>query len=500
MTEPLLRVRGLDVTVGGRRVVCGADFDIARGEVLGLVGPSGSGKSMTAAALLGLTPPTASVTGSIRLAGTELTGLPDAAFCRLRGSRLGFVPQDPLASLTPTRTVGSLLAEAVRIHTPVSRRAARERAVTLLHRVGLPEPRRLADAHPHELSGGMRQRVAVALAVANGPELLIADEPTSALDTAVGAHILDLFDELLAEHGTALLLVSHDPAVVARMCDRVLHVENGRIGPHRPPAAPAPAPRRAPRRPVHRPVLAVDGLTVVHRPPPGLRRRPPVVACRDVSLTVDEGEAVALVGPSGSGKTTILTQILELRPPVLGRIEVFGRDTATLTAPDRRAIRARMQAVFQDPADSLDPRLRVDRIIAEPLAVQGLPTPAERIAELLDAVGLPEEIARRHPRQLSGGQQQRVAIARALAPRPDLLVLDEPVSALDAPLRIEIMSLLDELRARYGLSYLMVSHDLPLTSRYADRVVELEPPGLDRPHPEHPHPERTADRKEAAPT
>ncbi|OLT35488.1 hypothetical protein BJF84_14260 [Rhodococcus sp. CUA-806] len=331
----------------------------------------------------------------------------------------------------------------------------------------------------------MRQRVAIALAVSNEPELLIADEPTSALDADVGTRILELFEDLLRERQTSMLLISHDPEVVERMSDRVINVRDGRITgdravPMLQTARARPTDEKKPKD-CSRPeigskpaALDIRHLTVTYAPS-GLRRRgSTVVACRDVSLTVSAGEAVALVGPSGSGKSTVLNQVLELRPPAQGSIEVFGQNLADLSAADRRNIRTRMQAVFQDPSDSLDPRMTIEAIIAEPLVIHRRPAPPERIHELLELVGMPPDSIRRHPRQLSGGQQQRVAIARALALEPELLILDEPVSSLDAPLRTAIMELLDELRERLNLAYLIVSHDLGLVRRHVDHMVTIE--------------------------
>ena len=478
-TEPLLLVDGLGVTIGARKVLQDVALEIRRGEVLGVVGASGSGKSMTASAVMGLAPDSARITGSIRFAGTELTTLDDKQLCRYRGNRMSFIPQDPMGSLTPTRTIAGHMVEAITLHQPLTRRQARTLAIELLGRVGIPDPSTRVDSYPHELSGGMRQRVAIALAVANEPELLIADEPTSALDADIGARILDLFHDLLRERHMAMLLISHDPAVVERMSDRIITISHGMVVPTTPNGAVTASTRSATivkkSGPHSNPtVLDIDALTVTYARS-GLRRRgPAVVACRDVSLTVSAGEAVALVGPSGSGKTTVLRQVLALHAPSQGRIEVFGQDPADMSAADRRQIRTRIQAVFQDPSDSLDPRMNVEAIIAEPLLIHRRPAPVERISELLDLVGMPPESLRRHPRQLSGGQQQRVAIARALALEPELLMLDEPVSSLDAPLRTVIMELLDDLRARLGLAYLIVSHDLELVGRHVDRVIVLE--------------------------
>ena len=472
-----LTVDDLTVTIAGRPIVRNVSFALRPGRVLGVVGPSGSGKSMTASAVLGLLPPAATIAGSIRLGDRELVGLDERAWCEIRGRRIGWVGQDPLASLTPTMTVGDQIAEAITIHRPASGKAARTTAVSLMEAVGIPDAGRRYRAYPHEFSGGMRQRIAIAIAIANEPEVLIADEPTSALDVTVGARILDLFAELVTEHRMAMLLISHDEKVIDRLCDRALVIEDGIARPRiaagsaREPtgdgAAPKPLPPDAP------PVLAIRGLTVTYPGPRSAigRRRAGTIGCADIDLDVRAGEAVALIGESGSGKTTILSQVLSFRTPRVGSIDLFGQPVG---AGDRRragGVRRRVGAVFQDPGDSLNPRMLVSELVAEPRRIHRLPVTAEHIDTLLAEVGLSADLRTRRPRELSGGQQQRVAIARALAAGPDLLVLDEPVSALDAPLRAEIMLLLDRLRERHALAYLMVSHDLDLVRRHVHRVV-----------------------------
>ncbi|WP_137991504.1 dipeptide ABC transporter ATP-binding protein [Streptomyces vilmorinianum] len=548
--RPLLEVTDLSVTfasgasgiagTGRGRAVHGVDLTLGRGEALAVVGPSGSGKSVTASALIGLVPGRAEVRGSVRFDGAELLGLPDREMSRIRGRRIGMVFQDPLAALTPVTAVGRQIAEAVRIHGRVPRAAARERAVRLLDQVGIPEAARRARAFPHEFSGGMRQRVAIAMAIAAGPELLIADEPTSALDTTVQAQILDLLDDLREESGCALLLITHDLGVVARSCDRVAVMRDGTLTEHGEvrallsgdrPAGPGlgqllDSTRRMERpavaEPAHEgsmagghvaepggvPVLRVEGLKRHYAPRRGNRGRPlPVRAVDGVSLTVREGRALALLGESGCGKTTTLHEILRLRPPAAGRIEVLGHDLAALTPRARRELRHRMSVVFQDPSASLDPRMRVGDIVAEPLALRGAP-PAERerrVEELLRRVELPVSVAQVRPGRLSGGQRQRVAIARALSTGPELILLDEPVSALDVPLRAGVMDLLDGLRADMGLSYVLVSHDIRLVRRSADdvavmylgRVVESGPAGDVLGRPRHPYTQALVD---ASPT
>ncbi|MFC9979270.1 ATP-binding cassette domain-containing protein [Gordonia sp. NPDC127522] len=473
----LLEARELAVSIDGHRVVRHASFDLQAGRALGIVGGSGSGKTMTASVLLGLAPPRATVTGSVRLGGRELLGRDERAWCGIRGRQIGWVGQDPLASLTPTMTVVDQIAEAITVHHRTGRRAAREEGVRLMEAVGIPDARRRAGAYPHEFSGGMRQRVAIAIAIANEPDVLVADEPTSALDASVGARILDLFDELVQHRRLAMLVISHDAAVIDRLCHDTLEMDSGVLGPR---TRPRPADHSLGRSPARsRPetpeVLAIRGLTVRYPGRRGVRgTREHTTGCVDVDLDVRAGEAVALVGESGSGKTTVLNQVLALRAPVEGTVELFGTPVGTLDRRSRHALRRRLGTVFQDPGDSLDPRMTVADLIAEPMRIHRRSPDPVRIDELLVRVGLTADLRTRRPAELSGGQQQRVAIARAIALEPTLLLLDEPVSALDAPLREDIMSLLDDLRTESGLAYLMVSHDLALVHRFADRIVELQ--------------------------
>ncbi|MEO3811779.1 ABC transporter ATP-binding protein [Sphaerisporangium sp. B11E5] len=578
---PVLEVSDLSVRFGGVTVVRGLGFTLQAGEVLGVVGESGAGKSAAALAVMGLLPRQARVSGSVRLHGTELVGVPDKHLAAFRGRAISMVFQDPLSALTPVYRVGDQIAEAVRVHQPVSRRAAAERAVELLDLVGIPDPRRRARAFPHEFSGGMRQRAVIAMAIANDPDVIICDEPTTALDVTIQAQVIELLKRARAETGAAIVLISHDLGVVAGLADRVLVMYAGRaveVGPARevyerprmpytigllgsvprvdagrelpltpieggppspaalPPGCPfeprcparvpgcrdaepplrelAPRHRaacvragdlspaeltpgrgaacagagepsssssvpdagsRAPRavRPV---VLKVEGLVKHHPLVRGtvLRRRTGTVHAVDgVGFDIREGETLGLVGESGCGKTTTLMQILELTAPQEGRVTVFGRDAATLTPRERMSVRARMQVVFQDPLASLDPRMTVHDIVAEPLVTHGRGDVAGRVRRLLRLVGLDPADAARYPRHFSGGQRQRVAIARALALEPRLVVLDEPVSALDVSVRAGVINLLESLRDRLGLSYLFVAHDLAVVRHIADRVAVM---------------------------
>ncbi|MEO3783117.1 ATP-binding cassette domain-containing protein [Actinocorallia sp. B10E7] len=450
-----LGVRRLRVTFGDRRVVDDLSFDVEAGETVALVGASGAGKSATALALLGLLPRHARAEGEVRLLGRPLNGLTERDWSRIRGRDIAMVFQDPLAALSPAYPVGAQVTEAVRAH--AGRAGARRRAGELLEAVGIPAGRH--RAYPRELSGGMRQRVLIAMAAAHRPAVLIADEPTASLDPQVREQVLDLLHGLCATSGTGLLLISHDPEVVRRRARRVvtLHTDG--------PGALPPVPVRSEgaSRERRQEVLAVRGLK---------RSRGGARVLDGVALEVGEGEIVGLSGASGAGKTTLLREVLRLERPEEGRIEVCGRDVAELSRTARRELRALVQPVFQDPWASLNPRMTVRQIVAEPLRVHGLPVRG-RVEELLELVELPLETAERHPRALSGGQRQRVAIARALAPSPRLLLADEPVSALDVRAKAGITALLGGLRDRLGLACLLVSHDEGVLARLADRVLVL---------------------------
>jgi len=486
-----------DLTVvheGGVRAVRGVSFTAGAGEVLGVVGGSGAGKTALALAVMGLLPDGAAMTGSVRLRGEELAGRSDAGLSRVRGRDMSMVFQEP--ALTPVRTVGGQIAEAVRAHSQVTRAAARARAVELLDLVGVPGAARRARGYPHEFSGGMRQRVMIAMAIANAPAVILADEPASALDTTVQSQILDVLRTVREATGAAIVLITHDLGVVAEFADRVMVMREGQVvetGPveqiYRRPRAAYTAgllrsiprlddehvPRPRPERPV---VLQVDGLVRHHPVQKGtlFRRQVGTVRAVDgIDLDLREGETLALVGESGCGKTTALMEILRLSRPQKGRVVVLGQDTASLSAARRKALRRDVQVVFQDTAASLNPRMRVADIVAEPLITHGVASSAigARVEELLEMVGLEPVHARRRPHALSGGQKQRVGIARAIALEPRLLLLDEPVSALDVATRASVMALLERLRDRLGLAYLLVAHDLAVVHRIAHRIAVM---------------------------
>jgi microcin C transport system ATP-binding protein len=490
----LVAVDNLSVAFGDKRVVDGVSFGLERGETLALVGESGSGKSLTALSLLQLLPPTGTnPTGRITLDGRAMIGASRATLREVRGTLAGMVFQEPTSSLNPLHRVGRQIAEAIRLHNPVSGTKLRKRVIAALTQAGFADAEHRLDAFPHQLSGGQRQRVMIAMALANDPALLIADEPTTALDVTIQAQILELLARLKAERQLGLLLITHDLAIVRRYADRVCVMRDGRIvesgrvadvfgaptHPYTrmllaavPKGAPSPLPNDA------APLLKVDDLRVHFPIRRGvLRRTVGVVRAVDgVSLTVREGETVGLVGESGSGKTTFAFAALRLEYAT-GAIGFAGQDLMTLDRRSLRQLRARMQIVFQDPYGSLSPRLPVSDIIAEGLAVHepGLTRPVRerRVAAALSEVGLPASAMERHPHEFSGGQRQRIAIARALVLKPRLVVLDEPTSALDMSVQAQIVELLRELQLRHGLSYLFISHDLKVVRALAHRVVVL---------------------------
>ncbi|WP_043614567.1 dipeptide ABC transporter ATP-binding protein [Nonomuraea candida] len=561
---PVLEVSDLHVSFGGVRAVRGVSYSVRPGEVLGIVGESGSGKSVTTAAVMGLLPPGARVTGSVRLHGKELIGAPERVLNSFRGKSVSMVFQDPLSALTPVYRVGDQIAEAVRVHQRVSKETALVKALELLELVGIPRPAERALAFPHEFSGGMRQRVVIAMAIANDPDVIICDEPTTALDVTIQAQVLEVLKRAQAKTGAAIIMITHDLGVVAGFADRVLvmyagrpvevggvddiyyrarmpytvgllgsvpRVDRGGRQPLTPiegnppsPAALPPGCPFAPRCPMRieacderepplfevgdghraacvrwqevrpgppappgggpgplrvrgaRTVLAVRHLVKDYPLVKGAvfkRRVGTVQAVAGVSFDLRQGETLGLVGESGSGKTTTLTQILELTPPQEGDIVVLGHDIARLSRAERAEIRRDMQVVFQDPLASLDPRMTVHDILAEPLRTHGRRDPGRRVAELLALVGLDPSHAARYPQDFSGGQRQRIGIARALALEPRLLVLDEPVSALDVSIQAGVINLLDSLKARLGLSYLFVAHDLGVVRYIADRVAVM---------------------------
>ncbi|WP_258803951.1 ABC transporter ATP-binding protein [Pseudarthrobacter sp. NS4] len=580
--DAVLSVRDLNVRFNSENgvvhAVRGVDFDLMPGKTLGIVGESGSGKSVTSLAIMGLLPPTAEVSGSVRLKGRELLGLSDKAMCGYRGNELAMIFQDPLSSLTPVYTVGTQIVEALTIHNPTMSKQAKEaRAVDLLAMVGIPSPKERLKAFPHEFSGGMRQRVMIAIAIANNPRVLIADEPTTALDVTIQAQVLEVLHTAQEETGAAVVMITHDLGVVAGMADDIMvmyagkPVESGAVddiyynprmpytmgllgavprvdvaeksslvpiegmppnlihpptgcsfAPRCPLASDAclagePALLPVPGGSQHRAACIksealgadVNVQDVFAAPPVPVSRfdsiprdeRSTVLQLKDVrkhfpltrgallkrrigtvkavdglSFDIREGECFSIVGESGSGKTTTLLEIMEFHKDQDGEVVIGGiSNKQAADAKTRNAMRRELQMVFQDPTGALDPRFTVYEVLAEPLQNAGMDRHAikKRIMELMKLVGLQPDHVNRFPNQFSGGQRQRVGIARALAVNPKLVVLDEPVSALDVSVQAGVINLLDKLRAELGLSYLLVAHDLSVVRHISNRVAVM---------------------------
>jgi peptide/nickel transport system ATP-binding protein len=565
-SAPLLDVTSLSVTIptegGTVNAVRGVTFEMRSGEVLGVVGESGSGKSMSALAVLGLLPNRAVASGSVRLKGEELLGRGKKELRRLRGNRIAMVFQDPMTALNPTYNIGWQVAEAVQLHQRVGRAAAKQRAVDLLRQVSVPNPQDVARAYPHELSGGMRQRVTIAMAIANQPDVIVADEPTTALDVTVQAQLLELLGTLRAETGAAIMLITHDLGVVAGVADRVQVMYAGRIvesgpvgdvfgvpqmpytagllasipgvGPasHRLPSIRGTPPSMtivspgcmfAPRCPLAGPECAAQpalqevlpghwaachhhqgaataftlsddeviggsrspsaadsgpavqgvGLVKEFKVRTAAQRRATLHAVSGVDLEIKAGETLGLVGETSCGKSTTARLLLRLEEPDGGTVTVAGLAFSGLGKAELRKRRADIQAVFQDPYAALNPYRSVGDIIAEPLVVQRLGDRHARVARLLEMVGLDGKDARRYPHEFSGGQRQRIGIARALALQPKVLVLDEPVSALDVSIQASILNLLSDLQDELGIAYLFISHDLSVVRHIADRIAVM---------------------------
>ncbi|MCG7310603.1 ABC transporter ATP-binding protein [Brachybacterium sp. ACRRE] len=518
MSDPILTVTdlsvGFETEAGHVQAVQNLSYQVRPGEALAIVGESGSGKSVSSLAVMGLLPGSAQITGDIELMGKKIFTMNDRELSQLRGDTISMVFQDPLSALTPVFTVGDQISEVVRIHHPdVSKQKAADRAVELLEAVGIPEPRRRAQQYPHEFSGGMRQRVMIAMAIANEPELIIADEPTTALDVTIQAQVMELLKSAQEMLGAATILITHDMGVVAGFADRVLvmkdaqMVETGDVeqifyepreqytrnllsavpridqgaeggsvagAAMRKVAEVATSEDSRPReaRPA---VLEVEDLHRIYPITKGAVVRRKVGEQRAVdgiSFDIREGECMALVGESGCGKTTTLMEIMQLRTPQQGEIRIDGRPTGSLSRKERAKLRSEVTLVFQDPMASLDPRMPIGDILKEPMRVQGYSAKKmnERVDWLLKTVELKPEHASRYPTEFSGGQRQRVGVARALACDPKLIILDEPTSALDVTVQAGVLALLADLKTRLGVSYLFVSHDLSVVRHISDRI------------------------------
>jgi peptide/nickel transport system ATP-binding protein len=503
-SEAVLSISGLTVSVRGedgvRDVVRDLSFTLSRGETLCIAGESGSGKSMTSLAVMGLLPqPAAYVSaGSIMLGDVDLAGLNEGRMRRIRGNRVAMIFQEPMTSLNPVLSIGRQLTEAIETHTSLSRTQAREKAIEALRAVRISEADTRMKQFPHELSGGMRQRVMIAMALALNPDVLIADEPTTALDVTVQGEVLELLRDLQRTHGTSIILITHDMGVVAEMADRVIVMRNGAMVEEGPVAQIFDAPqvdytrallaavprigggdgRQESREPAAgEAVAAVKDLQVRFDLRGGLfgRVQRRVHAVEGVSFSIRPNETLALVGESGCGKSTTAKALAGL-VSYQGNISVNGRDISGLDSGARKAVRRDVQMVFQDPFASLDPRMRVGDLVAEPLIIHGIASKREcrdRVAALFERVGLPADAMERYPHEFSGGQRQRVCIARALALQPKLVIADESVSALDVSVQARVLELLRELQQELGVAYLFISHDMAVVENISDRVAVM---------------------------
>ena len=522
MTEPVLSIRNLTVEIPTRRglfkPVQDVAYDIRPGEIRGVVGESGAGKSMTGNAVIGLLDDPARVaSGEIWLNGRRIDNLTPEEKRAIRGKEIGMIFQDPLTSLNPLFTIGEQLVETIQLHLKVSATEARDRALALLDRVSIPDPATRFDQYPHQFSGGMRQRVVIALALCSEPSVIVADEPTTALDVSIQAQVLDLIKELASETQVGVILVTHDMGVIADTTEQVTVMYNGRVvesgSTDQVLSAPvhdytksliSAVPR--PQVKLHRfPQVSYGGRETTFqiedlarnwdKPEPSKSgklvevkgiskrfleksallpsRRTYFTAVDNVSFDIKDGEVFGLVGESGSGKSTVARMIGTLLPTDGGQIQFDGEDTTVMTGEALSAYRRQIQMIFQDPFSSLNPRMKVESIVAEPLLHHKLLPPdqiSSRVHELLDRVGLTRAAAAKYPHEFSGGQRQRISIARALATQPRFLICDEPTSALDVSIQAQILNILKDLQEHLGLTMLFISHDLPVVRQMCDRV------------------------------
>ncbi|HPE25990.1 MAG TPA: ABC transporter ATP-binding protein [Albidovulum sp.] len=495
MTE-VLKVRDLSVRFrqDGRMIeaVKGVSFAIGKGETVALVGESGSGKSVTALSTVALLGANAEIAGSITYLDQQMVGAPEPLLRKVRGNDISFIFQEPMTSLNPLHTLEKQIGESLLLHQGLSGTAARDRMVELLQNVGIDNAERRLKDYPHQLSGGQRQRVMIAMALANGPELLIADEPTTALDVTIQAQILDLLAELKRKESLSLLFISHDLNIVRRIADRVCVMQGGEIVEQGPVAEIFANPQHPYTRkllaaePTGRPdpvpegaeeIVRTEGLRVWFPIQRGFLRKTVghIKAVNAATLSVRAGETLGIVGESGSGKTTLALAIMRLIQAE-GPVIYLGQDISRWKAGDLRRLRRDMQIVFQDPFGSLSPRMTAEEIIAEGLGVHGVEpgrNRTEMVAEIMTEVGLDPATMGRYPHEFSGGQRQRIAIARAMILRPRVVVLDEPTSALDMTVQVQIVDLLRDLQRKYGLAYLFISHDLRVVRALSHKIIVM---------------------------
>ncbi len=498
MSAPLLRVENLSVRAGEQVILDSVSFDLDAGSRTGIIGESGSGKTMSALAIMGLLPEGLVATGTIELRGENLLDRTEREMVVQRGDSMAMIFQEPMTALNPVMRIGKQIAEPLKIHQGMSTDEARTLAVELLDSVGIRQPERRARSFPHELSGGQRQRAMIAMSLACGPDIVIADEPTTALDVTVQAQVLKVLRDRVIANDTALVLITHDLPVVASVAEQVVVLRQGVVVEQGPAAAVFTSPTDAHTRELVGavpPMSRTDEVPLKHIPEDHgtetlvemrnveklyrLRKRhlaepaPIIRAVDGVSLDVFKGETLGIVGESGSGKSTLARIMMGLEPPTSGEVNVDGIDL-TMKA-NLRKVRDVAQMVFQDPMGSLDPRMLVKDVVSEPLRSLGIEGDhSQRVLELLEAVSLPADAGDRYPHEFSGGQRQRIAIARALAPGPRLLIADEPVSALDMSVQTITLDLLDSLKHEFDLTMVFISHDLSVIHEISDRVVVLE--------------------------